>query len=758
VAGTLTVVRFPVSGMTCAACQARVQRALAAMPGVREAVVSLMSNEATVFYDPSAITPETLVEAVRSAGYEAALRTPDLSIIEVQKKQDETLEAEYRELRRRAAVAITIAIIVMVLSMPSMGHGRLVGAVRWISLALTALTIAWAGRSFFTRAVQAARHGTADMNTLVALGTGSAFLYSAAVTAAPSHLAARGVAADVYYDAATTIIALVLVGRTLESRARRKTAAALQQLASLQPRSARRRLGNEDLDTPLELVHPGDVLVVKPGERIPLDGEILEGSSAVDESMLTGESIPVTKTPGSLVIGGTLNTSGSLVYRVTARGTEGVLAHIMKLMREAQGSRAPIQRLADRISAVFVPVVLGIALMTFGIWYVLAPQAGLARPLSVGVAVLVIACPCAMGLAVPTAVMTATGRGAKAGILIKGGEALERLHQVNTVIFDKTGTITEGKPRITGITVSSRMTTAEALALAAAIESRSEHPLARAVVQKAEQEGVPAAPVAEFASTPGGGAEGVVNGRRILAGSVEWLESRGVPCTEFAGHIRAFSQEGKSVLLLAVDGVAEAVLAASDEPRSTAAEAVQLLRSMVSRIILLTGDREQAARAVARRVGIEEVLAGVRPEEKELAVRRIQEGGGVVAMVGDGVNDAPALARADVGIAMGSGTDVATEASDVTIMRNDPRAVAAAIDLSRKTMRIMRQNLFWAFIYNVVGIPVAAGVLYPATGILLSPALASLAMALSSVSVVTNSLRLQRVSLAGEELPITLRS
>lgn len=757
-AETLTVVRFPVGGMTCAACQARVQRALASMPGVREAVVSLMSNEATVFYDPAVVTPETLVEVVRGAGYEAALRSPDLSIVEVQKRQDAILEAEYRELRRRAAGAIGIAIVVMALSMPSMGHGHAVGPVRWVLLILTALTLAWPGRTFFIRAVKVARHGAADMNTLVALGTGSAFLYSAAVTAAPSHLAARGIAPDVYYEAATTIIALVLVGRTLESRARRKTAAALQHLASLQPRSARRRLGTEELDTPLELVHPGDVLVVKPGERIPLDGEVLEGASAVDESMLTGEAIPVAKTPGSLVIGGTLNTSGSLVYRVTARGTEGTLAYIMKLMREAQGSRAPIQRLADRISAVFVPVVLGIALMTFAIWYVLSPQAGVARPLSVAVTVLVIACPCAMGLAVPTAVMAATGRGAKAGILIKGGEALERLHQVNTVIFDKTGTITEGRPRITDITVSSRITTVEALALAAAIESRSEHPLARAVVQKAQHENVAVSPVAEFASTPGGGAEGVVSGRRVLAGSVEWLESRGIPCAELAGQIHALSSDGKTVLLLAVNGVAEAVLAASDEPRPTAAAAVNLLKPMVSRIILLTGDREEAARHVARQVGIEEVLAGVRPEEKELAVRRIQEDGGVVAMVGDGVNDAPALARADVGIAMGSGTDVATEASDVTIMRNDPRAVAAAIDLSRKTMRIMRQNLFWAFVYNVIGIPIAAGALYPALGILLSPALASLAMALSSISVVTNSLRLQRASLAGEDAGAALRS
>lgn len=743
-------IRFPVGGMTCAGCQANVQRKLENTPGVIEATVSLMAAEASVTFDPAKVTPDRLVQAVRESGYEARLPETEPDLLAEQKSREEAADAEYRDLWRKAAVAVALAALSMAISMPLMhgphaAHSPFAGLLRWVLCAAAAMALGWAGRDFFFRAWKQARHGAADMNTLIAVGTGSAFLYSLAVTIAPRHLAARGVAPDVYYEAATVIVALVLVGRTLELRARRRTGSALRELAALQPRMVWRRRGERDEQAPLEAVEPGDILTVKPGERIAVDGEVVEGVSAVDESMLTGESIPVAKKPGDLVIGGTLNTTGSLRYRAAVRGSEGVLANIVKLMRDAQASRAPIQRLADRISAVFVPVVLAIAALTFVVWYAAAPSAGLARPLSVAVAVLVIACPCAMGLAVPTAVVAASGRGAKEGILFKGGEAIERLQNVNAVVFDKTGTLTEGKPEVLEIRTGGQLSPAGLLGLAAAVESRSEHPLARAVMDAARQGKAPVRLAAQFQSYPGQGAEAFVEGRRVLVGSPEWLASRGVPLDGLAEDARELTDAGMTLLAVAVDKTAAGVMGIADKLKETAPEAVALVRRYVPRVILLSGDRPEAARAIAEQAGIEEVIAGVRPEEKEKVIRELQSGGLTVAMVGDGVNDAPALARAAVGIAMGTGADAAVEAADVTLMRGDPRLVAAAIDLSRKTMRIMKQNLFWAFIYNIVGIPVAAGALYPWSGILLNPALAAAAMALSSVSVVTNSLRLQRM-------------
>jgi Cu+-exporting ATPase len=714
------------------------------MPGVVEAAVSLMSAEAAVTFDSGKITPEELVEAVRQSGYDARLPQPDADAGGEQRLQDRALEAEYLATRRKAAVAVALAAASMVLSMPLM-HGATHGWLRWALCLLAAVALGWAGRDFFTRAWRRARHGSADMNTLIAVGTGSAFLYSLAVTAAPEYLSARGVAPDVYYEAASGIVALVLVGRSLELRARRRTSSALQELASLQPRKVWRQRGAEQELVPLEAVEPGDILMVKPGERIAVDGEVVEGASAVDESTITGEAIPVAKRPGDRVTGGTLNTTGSLRYRAAVRGSEGVLANILKLMRDAQASRAPVQRLADRISALFVPMVMAIAAVTFVAWYAAAPQMGLARPLSVAVSVLVIACPCAMGLAVPTAVMVASGRGAKAGILFKGGEAIERLESVNAVVFDKTGTLTEGRPEVHEIRTRGRLSVSEILSLAATVESRSEHPLARAVMAAAQKAGAPARLAFGFESSPGQGAEAVVEGRRVLVGSAEWLASRGVEPAEMGPAIEEFSKRGMTLLLVAVDGAAEAVLGIADRVKPTAAEAVAMLRRSVPRILLLTGDRPETARAIGEQVGIDEIIAGVRPDEKERVIGGLQSQGLVVAMVGDGVNDAPALARASVGIAMGTGADAAVEAADVTLMRPDPRAVAEALDLSRKTMRVMKQNLFWAFVYNVVGIPIAAGALYPWFGVLLNPVLAAAAMALSSVSVVTNSLRLQRM-------------
>jgi Cu+-exporting ATPase len=532
----------------------------------------------------------------------------------------------------------------------------------------------------------------------------------------------------------------------LEARAKRQTSAALRRLVQLQPRSARVARGGQELDVPVEDVVPGDVVVVRPGERIPVDGELVSGASAVDESMLTGEPLPVSKRPGDRVVGATLNGTGSFRYRATSVGADGVLARIVRLVREAQGSRAPIQRLADRISGIFVPVVLSVSVATFVVWFVAADAAPGVRALVAAVAVLVIACPCAMGLAVPTAVMVATGKGAELGVLVKGGEALERAEAVDTVVLDKTGTVTEGRPAVTEVVASNPAALDELrlLALAAAVERASEHPLAAAIVAHAAARGAAALPVDEFESLTGRGARGAVGGRHVLVGSRALLREAGVDPAPLDDRASSLSARGGTTVFVAVDGVLAGLLSIADPVRRTSREAVARLRRMGLEVVMLTGDARATAEAVAREVGVERVVAGVLPEGKLAEIERLQREGRVVAMVGDGINDAPALARAEVGIAMGSGTDVAVEAADVTLMRPDLRAVADALALSRRTMRTMRQNLFWAFAYNVLGIPIAAGVLYPALGLLLSPVLASAAMAGSSVSVVGNSLRLRR--------------
>ncbi len=725
-------VTFPVQGMTCAACQSYVQRTLAAAPGVQDAVVNLLAAEATVTFDTQATTPEALVAIVRDSGYEAELVAPGASVLDEQESRDRADEAAFRDLRRKAFVSLALAFVAMFILMP-LGH-----SMRYLEMAMAAFVLLWAGRDFFVRAWSAARHATADMNSLIALGTGSAFLFSLA-----SH--------EGYFEVVITIIALVLLGRMLESRAKRRATAALRALISLQPRTARVLRDGVESDLPVETLRIGDVIVVRPGEKIAVDGVLIEGASAVDESMLTGESIPVAKEPGDLVIGGTINATGSFRFRATARGSEGTLARIVRLMREAQGSRAPVQRLADRISAVFVPVVVLIAIATFLAWYLFPAQPSFAHAIRAAVAVLVIACPCAMGLAVPTAMMVASGTGAAHGILIKGGEALEKLHGVTVVVLDKTGTLTEGRPAVTGIATTGGLPANEIIELAAAVESRSEHPLAHAVLQYAAALQLQPLTVEDFSSTPGRGAEGRVAGRHVLAGNADWLAQHAVSTDALAGAAAQFAREGKTILMIAVDGRAEAVLAVADPVKPTAAESIQTFVRMGIRPVLLSGDREETVRAVASELGIEDVVAGVLPEGKLAEIRRLQTGGAVVAMVGDGVNDAPALAQADVGIAMASGSDAASEAADVTLMRSDPRSVAAAIDLSRQTMTVMKQNLFWAFAYNAIGIPIAAGALYPAFGILLSPIIASAAMALSSVSVVANSLRLRRVRLIGTE-------
>ena len=701
-------------------------------------MVNLMTNTATVAFNPKVVAPATLVERIRSTGYGAAIPAAGQSAAEEQDRQDEARREEYLDFRRKGAVSFAVGALMMILPMTT--------AMMWLQLAVTVAVMSWAGRHFYTRAWMALRHGASDMNTLISVGTGAAFLYSAAATIAPQWFARGGVAPDVYYEAVVIIISLILVGNALEARAKGVTAGAIRRLIDLQPKMACVVRGAAEVVLPVEQVVRGDEILVRPGERIPVDGEVASGTSAVDESMLTGESMPVQKAAGDRVVGGTINRTGAFRYRATTLGAESTLARIVKMMKDAQGTRAPIQRLADRISSVFVPVVLVIALGTFITWYVVGGPGGFVRALAAAVAVLIIACPCAMGLAVPTAVMVATGKGAELGVLIKGGEALERAGDVTTIVLDKTGTVTEGRPVVTDVHLAaeSRVSELEMLRLAAALESSSEHPLASAIVAHARAQGAEVPQAGSFEAVAGQGAIGVVEGRAVRVGNAGLMHDWAVDVAPLAAAAEALSVDAKTVIYVAVDARLAGIVAVADPIRPTSLEAVRRFRKLGLRVVMLTGDQRRAADAIARPAGIDDVVAGVMPGGKRDEIQRLQKEGQVVAMVGDGINDAPALAQADVGIAIGTGTDIAIEASDVTLMRGDLCAAADAIALSRATMRTMRQNLFWAFVYNTVGIPVAAGVLYPVFGILLSPILASAAMALSSVSVVTNSLRLRR--------------
>ncbi|HEV8365847.1 MAG TPA: heavy metal translocating P-type ATPase [Gemmatimonadaceae bacterium] len=782
VTGDAERLTIPVGGMTCAACQATVQRALTRTPGVVDANVNLMTNSAAVTYDPRVVNPDALVERIRQTGYSAELPAADQGAMAAQLEQDDKQFQEYRSLRNKAIVSLVIGVVAMIVSMPLMaaaahasGHAladpvmrwamtvldpalRAVSpwlyalppaALSWALLLTTLFVMLWAGRHFYQRAWVALRHRSANMNTLVALGTGAAFVGSAAATLFPAFFESRGVVPDVYYEAVIIIIALVLLGNALEARAKTRTAAAIRRLVALQPELARVIRGEAEVDVPVAELRAGDVILVRPGERVPVDGDLVDGASAVDESMLTGEAIPVAKQPGDRVIGGSVNGSGAFRYRATTLGSESVLARIVTLMREAQGSRAPIQNLADRISAVFVPIVVAIAVATFGVWYFAAGEGGALRALTAAVSVLVIACPCAMGLAVPTAVMVATGRGAEAGLLIKGGDALQRAGAVDTIVLDKTGTVTEGKPAVSEVVPASPTFDASTLlSLAASVERQSEHPLAAAIAQAAIERGLGLTPPQSFQSEPGRGVSGVVAGHAVVVGGGDWLRAWSIDVAPVEASVFDLANRGRSIVYVGVDGQLAGLIAVSDPIKPTSTAAVAKMRALGTDVVLLTGDHERAARAVATQVGIERVIAGVSPAGKVAAIEGLHNEGHTVAMVGDGINDAPALAHADVGIAIGSGTDVAIDASDVTLMRGDLRGVPDAIVLSRRTMRIMKQNLFWAFAYNSIGIPVAAGALYPVFGILLSPILASAAMALSSVSVVSNSLRLRRVRLA----------
>ncbi len=726
------------SGMHCAACQARVQGALQTMPGVSAAAVNLMTHSATVTYDPASVTPAAVVGRVRSTGYDAEAPADDASAIEEQESLDRDQAAAFRDLSRKAALALAAGVIVAVAPLP-----------RLALLAITFAVVAGPGRLFYVHAWSAARHRSANMDTLIAVGTGAAFLMSALATLVPGLFTSRGVTPDVYYEAVVFIIALVLVGNALEARATRQTAAALRALIALRPARARIERNGTTEEVSLDAVRVGDVVEVRPGERIPVDGVIVRGTSAVDDSLVTGESLPVDKGPGDLVIGGALNSAGAFAYSVTAVGRETTLARIVALMRAAQGTRAPIQRLADRVSAVFVPTVMAIAAVTFVVWLLAAPggpASAWVRALSAALSVLIIACPCAMGLAVPAAIMVASGKGAQLGILIKGGEALQRLRAVDTIVLDKTGTITEGKPAVTDV-VAAEGSTGNLLHFAASLEQSSEHPLGRAVVARALADGVALARAGDFRAVPGKGATGTVDGVAVAAGNATLMADLAVDTGRLSAAASDAWANGKTVMYVATAGRLAGMLALADPIRPTSRDAVARLVALGLDVVMVTGDAPRAADAIAREAGITRVIAGVLPAGKVEEIEKLQRAGHVVAMVGDGINDAPALSAADVGVAIGTGADVAIEAADVTLLRGDLQGVPRAVTLSRRTMRIIKQNLFWAFAYNVIGIPVAAGILYPLWGVMLSPILASAAMAVSSVSVVTNSLRLSRANI-----------
>ncbi len=775
-------INIPVTGMTCSACQAHVQRALEQQPGVIDASVNLMMQQAAVAFDPEVTSPEALVAAIQTSGYGAELPALGRSSFEEQETLERKQEEEFLELRRKAAVSVIAGVIAMLVSMPLMTRTEQVQHLRdpvmgWVSavfsprlqkgfpwlyiidrtvlsyflLALTTGILLWAGRRFYTRAWAAVRSRNADMNVLVALGTGAAFLFSAAATLVPKFFLSHGVAPDLYYEAVILIIGLVLVGNTLEARAKRQTSAALQKLAALRPDTARVLRNGETEEIPVEQVQAGDIVLVRPGERIPVDGSVISGGSSVNESMLTGESLPVEKKIADPVIGGTVNMQGSFRYQVTRLGEASVLAQIVRLTREAQGSRAPVQHLADRVSRGFVPVVLLLAILTFVLWFFAGGEGALAKALTAAVSVLIIACPCAMGLAVPTALMVAAGKAAELGILFKGGEALQRAQNIDTVVLDKTGTVTEGKVQITDFILAPRsqepepaMTELDLLARAGSIESHSEHPLASAIVDYAKSQGVKLAEPEQFRAIPGMGAEGKVLGDTVVIGNQSLMKSLEINLEPLRKEVRNLSGAGKTAVLVAVNKRLAGTLAAADRLKPNAQDAVARLQRLGLKVFLLTGDNLATATAIAEQLGISDFVAEVLPEGKVEEVKRLQQSGKVVAMVGDGINDAPALAQADVGIAIGTGTDIALEASDITLLRDDLNGVATSIRLSHRTMQVMKQNLFWAFFYNVVAIPVAAGVLYPPFGILLSPVWASAAMAFSSCSVVMNSLRLRR--------------
>jgi len=771
-------VGIAVEGLRFAPDVAPLEAALREVPGVLDAAASRATDTVGVTYVPGLVTMPRLERAVRQAGFVVAAPITEADPLE---RERALRRREVRRLGARAAVAGAVALAAMFLSMPLMGvggtgtadllvrlvlplHHALARATPWlyavpartlktVLFVLTLPVVFWAGWHFYVAAWRGLRHRSADMNTLIAVGTGAAFLYSTVATFAPGVFETAGLAADVYFEAVSTIVALILVGRLLEARAKGRTSAAIGHLLGLRPRTARVIRDGVELDVPVEEVGVGDVVSVRPGERIAVDGVVTGGRSAVDESMLTGEPVPVPKSAGAEVTGATLNGSGAITVEARRVGRDTVLAQIVRLVEEAQGSRAPVQALADRVAGVFVPVVVSVAILSAVLWFDFGPEPAGVYAVVAFVTVLIIACPCALGLATPTAIMVGTGRGAERGVLIRGGAALEAAAGLDTVVLDKTGTITAGRPEVVEVLVPRGPATAgpatdeearQVLAAAAAVERRSEHPLGAAVTQSAASRGVEVPEASDFEAHEGRGATAMLGAHPVAVGSAAYLIELGVDIGPFTDALDTLAASAHTPVLVAVDGKPLGLLGLADPVKPTSVGAVMTLRRMGLDVVLVTGDVRKVAIAVAGEVGIDHVESGMLPAGKVAVIRKLQARGHRVAMVGDGINDAPALAAADVGIAIGTGTDVAVEAAEITLLSGDLRAAVTALELARATMRTIRQNLFWAFAYNVVGIPLAAGALFPLTGVLLSPVFASAAMAFSSVAVVANSLRLRR--------------
>ncbi|RCJ17602.1 copper-translocating P-type ATPase [Nostoc minutum NIES-26] len=738
-------------GMSCASCARSIEEAISSVPGVNECSVNFGTEQATVEYDPRATDVLAIQDAVDTAGYSAyPLQEQNLMAGEDDAEKTARLR-ESRYLLRKVIVAGVIGAVLVIGSLPMMLGLNLPFIPTWlhnswVQLVLTTPVLFWCGADFFKNAWKAVKRHAATMDTLVALGTGAAYVYSLFATLFPSFFVAQGLKPDVYYEAAVVIIALILLGRWLENRAKGQTSEAIRKLVGLQAKTARLIRNGREVDVPIEQVQIDDVVLVRPGEKIPVDGEVVEGTSTVDEAMVTGESLAVKKQPGDEVIGATINKTGSFKFRATRVGKDTVLAQIVQLVQQAQGSKAPIQRLADQVTGWFVPAVIAIALLTFIIWYNITGNVTLALITTVGV--LIIACPCALGLATPTSVMVGTGKGAENGILIKGAESLELAHKIQTIVLDKTGTITQGKPTVTDfVTVNGTRNSNEIklIQLAASVERNSEHPLAEAVVRYAQSqvETRLIASVKDFEALAGSGVQGIVDNRLVQIGTQRWMEELGIETQSLQNDKERLEYLSKTAVWLAVDGEIKGLMGISDAIKPTSTQAVRALQKLGLEVVMLTGDNSRTAESIAREVGIKRVLAEVRPDQKAATVQALQTEGKIVAMVGDGINDAPALAQADVGIAIGTGTDVAIAASDITLISGDLQGIVTAIQLSRATIHNIRQNLFFAFIYNVAGIPIAAGILFPIFGWLLNPIIAGAAMAFSSVSVVSNALRLR---------------
>lgn len=738
-------VTLSVTGMTCASCVGRVEKALLAVPGVLEATVNLAAESASVTYFEGATTPAAIMAASTNAGYVAEVAEADAQVSRVARKED---EARVQARRMILAAVLTIPVFVMEMGahlFPSFHVliERTIGTqTSWlIQFVLATIVLFGPGRQFFTKGLPALFRMAPDMNSLVALGTGAAWAYSVVATFLPGVLP-DGVRA-VYYEAAAVIVVLILLGRWLEARAKGRTGAAIQALLGLQPKTARVVRDGVTQDVAIDDLHIGDVVVVRPGERLPVDGEVTDGASNVDESMITGEPLAVSKTAGERVTGGTVNGTGSLTFRATHVGADTTLAQIIRMVEEAQGAKLPIQGLVDRVTMWFVPAVLAFAALTVAIWLAIGPDPALTFALVAGVSVLIIACPCAMGLATPTSIMVGTGRAAEMGVLFRKGDALQALSDIDVIAVDKTGTVTEGKPTLTDLVLADGFSRDEVLRLVASVEAQSEHPIAEAIVQSAA--GLELSEVASFTSITGYGVSATVDGREVLIGADRLMVREGIDISMLAPEEARLARAGRTALFAAVDGQLAAVIAVADPVKPSSAAAISALQTAGVEVVMITGDKQETADAIARETGIGRVIAGVLPDGKVAAIEQLRGDGKRVAFVGDGINDAPALAHADVGIAIGTGTDVAIESADVVLMSGDLRGVVNATEVSRATMRNIRQNLLWAFGYNAALIPVAAGVLYPAFGLLLSPVFAAGAMALSSVSVLTNALRLRRV-------------